>query len=311
MNKKIIRSIVSLTIFFISACAPTPNINPTTTPTATLFSQQNSTPSPTENSPVETQTSTLLANTPTPISWTDHPVIPTISDNAIKIVQHGLTLGNDPHAFSKIGDGEISTVWFMSAFDLGTQYYDLGNYTSLQESVDYFSGSFGRQSQAARSGFNTSRILDPAMADPQVCLSRESPLECELREHNPSIAIISLGTNQVWEPDVFSQELRMIVEILIEHGVLPVLSTKGDNLEGDHRINIIISEVALEYDIPLWNFWGSIQILPNHGLQADHEHLTWGNNNFSEENLSQYAWTMRNLTALQVLDEIRRTAINK
>jgi hypothetical protein len=105
---------------------------------------------------------------------------------------------------------------------------------------------------------------------------------------------------------VFSRELRIIVEILINQGVLPILSTKGDNLEGDHRINRIIGDVAIEYDIPLWNFWSSIQALPNQGLQDDGEHLSWGKNNFSEENLSHYAWTVRNLTAIQVLDAVRR-----
>ena len=288
-------------------------LHPTIISTPSLFLRPSVTPSATNIAPklllTKTQMSIPPVNTPTPISWQNSPVIPIISDNAIKIYQRGLALGNDPHAFSKIGDGEISTSWFMSDFDLGPQFYNLGNYASLEESIEYFAGSFGRQSQAARSGFNTSGILDPALADKKVCHLGESPLECELHEHNPSLAIISLGTNQVWEPDVFARELRIIIEILIDQGVLPVLSTKGDNLEGDHRINRIIRDVASEYDVPLWNFWRSIQALPNQGLQDDREHLTWGKNNFSEENLGHYAWTVRNLTALQVLDAIRHANI--
>jgi len=129
----------------------------------------------------------------------------------------------------------------------------------------------------------------------------ESPLEFELRRHRPSFAIISLGTNQVWTPDVFAMELRQMVDVCIERGVVPILATKGDNLEGDHSINAIIAEVAREYEIPLWNFWLALQPLPNRGLQADCEHLTWAANDFDGPAAMAHAWLVRNLTALQEL----------
>ena len=159
---------------------------------------------------------------------------------------------------------------------------------------------------AARRGFNTDRILDPHMSNPALCELGESPLTCELRLHRPALAILSLGTNQVWQPEEFEAGMRKILDILISKNVVPILSTKGDNLEGDHRINKLIVCLAQEYDVPLWNFWAAIQRLPHHGLQADQEHLTYGVIDFDNDHALQSAWTVRNLTGLQVLDAVWR-----
>jgi hypothetical protein len=222
------------------------------------------------------------------------------------LYQRSQATGNNPHAFSKIGDGEISTEWFFTAFDLGQGYYHLGPYQDLQPVIEYFAGSFGRIGIAARRGFNTARILDPSLSNSTLCESGESSLTCELRLHRPAFAILSLGTNQVWQPEEFEAGMRKILDILISKNVVPVLSTKGDNLEGDHRINKIIACLAQAYEVPLWNFWSAIQPLPNHGLQPDLEHLTYGVTDFEDTHAMQSAWTVRNLTALQVLDAVWR-----
>jgi hypothetical protein len=228
-------------------------------------------------------------------------ILPTMSERALIIYRQGIELGNNPRAFSKIGDGEVAALWFMTDFDLDPKFYALGSYTDLKPTIEYFAGSFSYRSQAARAGFNTTRILDATAADLTLCSKGETPLDCELRLHRPSFAFVSLGTNQVWAPEVFAMELRMIIEILIGQRVVPILSTKGDNLEGDYRINAIIAQMAYEYDLPLWNFWLAVQPLPSHGLQPDNEHLTWSPNDFSSLLSMQHAWPVRNLTALQTL----------
>jgi hypothetical protein len=256
-----------------------------------------------------TFTFTLESSSPTPFickeDWQSLPVIPDVTDAAHILYQQGIAQGNNPHAFSKIGDGEISTEWFLTAFDHGSDYYSLGNYQSLSTVIENFHGSFERASLSARRGFNTNLILDSSASDPALCDTGESPLDCELRIHKPSIAILSLGTNQVHRPEEFETGMRQIIAVLISREVLPILSTKGDNLEGDHRINRTIACLAQEYKIPLWNFWAAIQPLPNHGLQPDLEHLTYfGINDFDDPMAMQDAWTVRNLTALQVLDVV-------
>lgn len=224
-----------------------------------------------------------------------------MSSRAVDIYQKGISLSNNPQAFSKVGDGEVATSWFLTTFDLDPSHYDLGPHEYLEPVIETYAGSFEHVGIAARAGFNTTLILDPLLASNDICEVEESPLECELRRHHPSFTFISLGTNQVWMPDVFAMELRQMVEVCIERGVVPILATKGDNLEGDHRINAIIADVAQEYEIPLWNFWLALQSLPNQGLQADGEHLTWAVNDFDDPEAMAHAWPVRNLTALQVL----------
>jgi hypothetical protein len=270
--------------------------------------ESSSTPTNTSLPPA-TQTVTATATVSAEQScadWQSWPVIPTVDESVRELYRLGQVNGSNPRAFSKIGDGEISTAWFFTAFDLGDAYYELGPHQNLTPVIEHFAGSFGRTGLAAGRGFNTHKILDPAMSDPSLCAAGESPLGCELRLHRPAFAILSLGTNQVWKPDEFEAGMRQILELLLSQHVAPILSTKGDNLEGDHRINRTIACLAQEYRVPLWNFWAAIQPLPAHGLQPDLEHLTYGPPDFSDARALQTAWTVRNLTALQALDAVWR-----
>jgi hypothetical protein len=300
---RLFRLLLSFLVYLIVACA--------NQATATEISLQ-PTSSPLEIrtiQPVFTQT-IVASPTLSPVAscedWQTWPVIPVVSETARELYRRGQANGNHPHAFSKIGDGEISAEWFFTAFDLGEGYYDLGSYQNLIPVIEQFRGSFDRIGLAAKRGFNTHRILDPSGSDLDLCESGESPLNCELRLHRPAFAILSLGTNQVWQPEEFEEGMRQILDILLSQNVVPILSTKGDNLEGDHRINRIITCLAREYDVPVWNFWSAIQPLPNHGLQPDLEHLTYGITNFDDHHALQSAWTVRNLTALQALDAVWR-----
>jgi hypothetical protein len=300
---RVIRFLICLSVFLIVACgnnatAIQPAFLPSLSPTSTV-------------QPVSTQTITASPTNSQAAScedWQSWHVIPIVSQTVREVYQRGQLSGNNARAFSKIGDGEISAEWFFTAFDLGEGYYDLGPYQDLRSVIEHFGGSFGRIGMAARRGFNTQRILDPSLRDVSVCESHESPLTCELRLHRPAFAILSLGTNQVWKPEEFEAGMRQILDILLSQNVVPILSTKGDNLEGDHRINRTIACLAREHEIPLWNFWSAIQPLPNHGLQPDLEHLTYGITDFSDESAMQSAWTVRNLTALQALDAVWRGA---
>jgi hypothetical protein len=297
---------LGLVIFLLAACDT--QAAPTKT-SSTAQSTNTSVASLRTHQPLILQTNTNAPIIPQAVAckeWQSWPVIPVVSETARELYQRGLANGNNPRAFSKIGDGEIATEWFFAAFDLGEAHYDLGPYQNLAPAIEHFSGSFERIGGAARRGFNTERILDPSERDRKLCRPEESPLICELRLHRPAFAILSLGTNQVWQPEEFEQGMRQILELLLSKNVIPVLSTKGDNLEGDHRINQAITCLAQEYELPLWNFWSAIQTLPHHGLQPDLEHLTYGITDFGDSHAMQSAWTVRNLTALQALDAVWR-----
>jgi len=233
-----------------------------------------------------------------PEQWQDWPIVPELSARAARIYEQGLAMGNDPHAFSKVGDCQSITEAFLGIYDKPGQY-SLEQYDYLQETIDHYKGSFGRESQSVRGGFNAAAVLLPLWADPAACNSGETPLECEVRIHKPSIIIISL---EVWykgrTPETYAAYLRQIIDYSISKGVLPVLATKADNVEGDNSMNLTVAQLAYEYDIPMWNFWRAVQPLADQGIDwaRDPEgfHITVA------------AWNMRSFTALQVLDKIRR-----
>ena len=112
--------------------------------------------------------------------------------------------------------------------------------------------------------------------------------------------IISL---EVWwegrSVERYEEYMRRIIEYSIDHGAVPILSTKADNVEGDHSINLATARLAYEYDLPLWNFWLAAQALSNRGLDAER------NDGF---HLSKQAWNERSYTALQTLDTLWRSA---
>jgi hypothetical protein len=271
---------------------PTPSQAPaliaTSTPTTTFISTSIATPD----------------NRLTPADWQEWPVIPTLSAHARQVLQDGLAAGRNPRAFAKVGDCETLTDWFLVDFDRGARYYDLGPYASLQPVIDYFAGSFGRKSAASARGFTAASALSSLWANPDTCQIGETPLACEYRLQQPILSFIMLGTNDVNHKDTFEANLRKILDQTLADGILPVLVTKADNLEGDHQINATIARLAYEYDVPLWNFWLAVQDLPNGGLQEDGAHLTYTPNRFNDPLNLQSAWAVRNITALQVLQAV-------
>ncbi len=238
-------------------------------------------------------------------SWKDLPVIPTVSQRTVQIYQKGLELGRDPHHFSKIGDCQNVSSYFLSPFE-HPSVYRLGEYENLQEAIDWFNGSFSRDSLAVKGGFNVAAVLSPLRADPKHCEDGESPAACELRVFNPAFAIISMETWWSGKPENYEKYMRQLIEYLIDQGVVPILATKADNLEGGNQINQVLGQLAWEYDIPIWNFWASVQSFPNKGLTKDGFHLTLGNYFYDDLQSTKTGWSMRNLTALQALDAVWR-----
>jgi len=292
----------------LAACSPTKPTGGSDTPvvkTSTFTPGFTATVKPSLTQlPTTGVTATATADTrPAPQDWQEWPVVPEkISQRTLGIYQKGQELGNNPQAFSKIGDCESTPTWFMGAFDGKPEDYSLGTYTYLQAVIEYFHGSYGRTSLAAGRGFTSANALASLWADRKVCEANETPLACEVRVNRPAFALIMLGTNDVYHQDVFEKNMRTILDFLIERGVVPILATKADNLEGDQAINATIVRLAYEYDIPLWNFWLAVQSLPGHGLQTDGSHLTWAGPYFDDPARMKSAWPWRNLTGLQVLN---------
>lgn len=241
-------------------------------------------------------------------AWKDMPVVPAgVSNRARAIYEYGLSQGNDPTHFSIIGDCQNVSSYFLSVFDNSDEYSLGDKYSYLQPTIDYYQGSFSRQSLAVKGGFNAAAVISPLRADPKFCNPGESPLDCELRTWRPSIVIVSMETWWSDKPaDEYDKYMRRVLDRIIETGALPIIATKADNLEGDYAINRTIAQIAHDYEIPLWNFWAAVQPLPQHGLTGDGFHLTFARNFFDDSFRMKSAWPWRNLTALQTLDAVRK-----
>jgi hypothetical protein len=250
--------------------------------------------------PPPTQTPTLA-----PDAWETMPVVPAVGETARRIYAEGRKLGNDPHAFSILGDCLSLPINLFGRYGQEGKY-NLGDFAYLQPVIDWFHDSFVRQSISVGDGFNTAAVLSPLRADPEQCKKTESPMVCEYRVHRPSFAIISLGTDDnTTKPETYESRMRQIVEYTIAQGIVPILSTKADNREGDNAFNKIVALLAYEYDLPLWNFWLAVQPLPKHGVANDRGHLTWADPNHLEYTYSmQVAVPVRNVTALQTLTAV-------
>jgi hypothetical protein len=281
----------------LSACSPTSS---PATPTALLTAT---------SSPVPTVTVTsIYTSTPDnrlpPERWQEWPVVPVVSQRMIEIYRQGQAQGRNPESFSKIGDCQNVATYFLGVFDTPGEY-SLGEYAALQPTIDQFNGSWSRTSLAVKGGMNVLSQLSPIWADPKQCNKMESPLACELRVNNPSIVIISLETWWGQQPAKdYEAAMRQVVEYVLPQGVVPILATKADNLEGDNSINAAIARVAYDYDLPLWNFWAAVQPLSGHGLTEDGFHLTFAQPFFDDPIRMREAWPWRNLTALQSIDSV-------
>jgi hypothetical protein len=252
-----------------------------------------------------------LTPTPTldPQAWKTLPVVPQVSGRMLEVYQAGLVAGHDPSRFSKIGDCQNITTYFLADFDHPGEYRLGSKYASLQPTIDHFSGSWSRESLAVKGGMGVASVLDPYsfFKDLKSCGKAESPLACEIRVYNPSFALISMETWYGNKPVAgYEKYLRQIVEYTLSQNVVPILATKADNLEGNYGVNEAIARVAYDYQVPLWNFWAATYPLPSHGLTEDLFHLTQARSFFDDPARMEAAWPWRNLTALQAIDAVYR-----
>ena len=229
------------------------------------------------------------APTPPPIAVAAAASVSGVTAKARQVFVQGQSMGNRPYVFSRVGDSITASPYFLTPF--GGSSFDLGAYQNeLIDVLNYFKGSFTRASLAAGNGWGADRILQPGYSHPDVC-GADSPLEANLRQ---------------------------IVQISIDLGVVPVLSTippkqnSAWNAERANQWNAIIRMVAQQYEVPLMDYWAALQGLPNQGISEDGIHPSYppdgATGKFTADHL-QFGYTMRNLVALQALNAVWRGVI--
>jgi hypothetical protein len=289
-----------LLVCLLVACAPTVGTPASSSPTpGTQVVSGSATPA-TLTAGSSTPELGLPPATPTPtrdhsgVNWQEMPIIPEISARVLQIFQDGQAQGRDPQHFSVVGDCQSIPYVFLGPFGRGELAPDpVESY--LWDALNYFEESFDTWSVTSRGGFTAASILNPIQADPHYCKPGESPLTCEYRLNNPAYVFITL---EIWDNqatiDRYELYLRTILDYVIERGSVPILLTKADAAEvddGRHVINPAVVHVALDYDIPVVNFWRAAQYLDNIGIDPDRDGF----------HLSQEGYDLKNILALRTL----------
>ena len=230
--------ILLLVLILLSGCTSqtTSASEGTNTPTTSLYLAM--TPQPEDSQPLHSATpastsaggpgraeytSIPATNAPpetaTPADWKSWPILPVVSAEMRAVYRLGLENGNDPHSFSILGDCQSLPEEFLGVYDNDSSVL-AALPDPLQETVRYFSGSFDRYSPTVKNGTTTGALLWGEWNDNEEnqCQPGETPLDCELRVHRPSIVIINIGTH--WETRNY-RYLTIIFERIIEHGAVP------------------------------------------------------------------------------------------
>lgn len=223
--------------------------------------------------------------------------------------------------FAKIGDS--NTVHPAGLAALANGFDSAEEYAYLRTAWDYWQleyPSFNADSTAATDSWKSIRFVSEGFFNQHggACQPHETAVACEYRLVRPSVALIMVGTNDVLEDapdDEFETNLRQILEISETYGVYPVLSTippMWDNDAHNQRvleINAIIKRVGQSYGAYIWDLWGELQPIWGQGIGADGIHLSIppdGNTTHFGPEALEFGHTWRNLSALKVLDHLRR-----
>lgn len=287
-----------------SAPAPTAALVPSkpatkTIPPPTLTPRPVSTPSPVPATPQPTLTSNPPPPRLDPNDWKSWPVIPEFIDPSLRrVYERGLSLGNDPRAFSVFGDCQTQPDEFFGVFETDPTSLQ-GLSPELRETVTHFKGSFNREASTSQDGTTPGSLLWTQWHRGEYgCTFAETPVQCELRTNRPSFVIIQVGTHFESRN---TEYLRKIINQLLDAGVVPILATKADNREKDERINRDMAMLAVEFDLPLWNFWAAVSDLPNRGLYTRSDRPLQGDIYLTDE-----AALIHRMTGLEALDAVWR-----
>ncbi len=243
------------------------------------------------------------------------PIISDVSPTMQLIYRRGQALGNESNVVTKIGDSVTADPTYLGPMNRDDN--ELGPYDYLQPTLNFFGENMVQTSVAARISLTTYSVFDPMLADGSLCESNETPLDCEYRVRKPSVSFIMFGANDVRHIDVerFDEQMRLIVEETLAHGVIPVLSTFSYDENAGYwdqslDFNLAIATIAEDYEVPIINLWAAARALPQYGLDGDDVHMAHSGFlglKYDTGHESWYGVSLRNLLSLRMLEEIKST----
>ncbi len=226
--------------------------------------------------------------------------------NIREIHANGQRLGNNPRAFSAIGDSSIAGGQFLERFGKGN--YTLGDFAFLQPTLNVFTDSLKRTSASVRIGLHSWTVLNPMWADKKMCEPNESSVVCEFRLNKPSYVFIHLGANDDANA-LFEKSMRSVLSFTVESGVVPIVITKSNHPSlRTARNNASLRKLAREFKVPLLDFEILAAKLPRRGVGSDGVHMTgYWKVDYTLPSVFRSGHAMHNLSALIALDAIHRT----
>jgi hypothetical protein len=202
--------------------------------------------------------------------------IPTMTPRMRELYALAAARGRNMRAFAIAGDCNSESYLYGDL--IGNGWYGFEQNQYLHETWLHFGRSMKRPMFAVDGGHNSASVMDPLFSDPQYCQPGESPFACELRVVNASVVFIMLGTGDQFTWQRFEGNYRKLIEYAIGQNVLPVVVTKADHLEWEeggaekNYINNVIRRLAVEYEVPLFDFYQSVQGVRNGGLTDEPGH---------------------------------------
>ena len=226
-----------------------------------------------------------------------------------------LNLGDsNPSAFSPYAPGYLTP--------LGTPGYN-PYLSGLAESDPQLISTWNTYLSPVANGLNSFYHVSSVSVPGFAAANLLATVGAEVSATDGGIALIMIGTNDAFlgtSPTVFQSELTQLVTVLIDDGIVPVLSTIPDlatSLGGVYEsvaltINQVIANVAGSTPVPLWNTWLALSTLPNDGIQSYGVHLNVspaGGGAFDPVSL-EYGQNVRNLDALEILNWYQTEVVN-
>lgn len=249
------------------------------------------------------------------------------SEAIADVLAAGREQGRRLGVFTRVGDSDTTSGDYLRPIGMRGEFCRYGPYEYLRETVDFYGepprpgmrNPFDATSAAAANGFTMAAALDPLWTRDPACLPNESPLACEFRLAEPSVALVMLGRMDVtyFDTAFYEEAARQVIETSLSAGVLPVLTTfvvlpDNEDYADSIMFNHVLVDLASGYDVPLINLWRAVQTLPDHGIGPDLTHLSHAVGEFCAFDGAQFTYggTLRNLLSLMALDAIQRHAVD-
>jgi hypothetical protein len=249
-----------------------------------------------------------------PADQVHSPITPWVADRLWDLGKVDPLLQDD--VFMKVGAS--STVSHSTLYCFAEGPVDLGAYSHLQDTLDFFlagdaegSSPFDRETLAAISGRTAGWAIS---GDP-------SPLEEELEALDPRFALIHYGTNDMGMGSTYGSampgfyaNMMDLIEQLVDLGIVPILTGithRADSAAADLWVpsyNAAIRGMAQSWQIPFIDLFEATEDLDGYGLSGDGLHLNGypgGACLLSAEGLD-YGYNVRNLIVLEAFDRARR-----